>query len=180
MSRLESVADRTRSGDVGIALDLLRRERFSEALALVQALPREHGGDADVLLLQAALLIHGGRLEAAETACRELLVHDDLNAGAHYVLALCREGAGDSRGAVEHDQVAIYLDPAFAMPHLHLGLLARRTGDREAARRELTQALMLLQREEASRLLLFGGGFSREALVALCRSELAACGGTLP
>jgi chemotaxis protein methyltransferase CheR len=64
------------------------------------------------------------------------------------------------------------------MPRLHLGLLARRTGEREMARQELAQALMLLQREDTSRLLLFGGGFSREALVALCRTELVNCGGT--
>jgi chemotaxis protein methyltransferase CheR len=36
---------------------------------------------------------------------------------------------------------------------------------------------VLLQREEAPRLLLFGGGFRREALLALCRAELLACGG---
>jgi chemotaxis protein methyltransferase CheR len=73
--------------------------------------------------------------------------------------------------------VALYLDPGFAMPRLHLGLLSRRSGDRDAARRELEQALDLLQREDPSRLLLFGGGFGRGALVALCRAELAACGG---
>jgi chemotaxis protein methyltransferase CheR len=93
------------------------------------------------------------------------------------VLALCREGAGDYAGAAERDQVAVYLDPAFAMPRLHLGLLARRAGDHEAVRRELQQALALLQREDASRLLLFGGGFDRGALLALCRAELQAIGG---
>jgi chemotaxis protein methyltransferase CheR len=163
--------------DLGLAFDLLRGERYAEALALVRARPAESGQDADVLLLQAVLLTHGGQLAEAETACRELLAHDDLNAGAHYVLALCREGASDAWGAIEHNQVAVYLDAGFAMPRLHLGLLARRSGDREAARRELTQALVLLQREDASRLLLFSGGFGREALVALCRAELAACGG---
>ena len=80
--------------------------------------------------------------------------------------------------AVEHDQVAVYLDQGFAMPRLHLGLLARRAGDAITARRELGQALPLLQREDSSRLLLFGGGFSRDALVALCRAELVAVGGT--
>jgi len=65
------------------------------------------------------------------------------------------------------------------MPRLHLGLLARRAGDRAAARRELGQALVLLNREDASRLLLFGGGFNREALTALCRSALRHCGGSL-
>ena len=102
---------------------------------------------------------------------------DELNAGAHYVLALCREHSGDGSAAAEHDRVAAYLDPGFAMPRLHLGLMARRAGDREAARRELTQALFLLEREDAARLLLFGGGFNREALVALCDLALRESGG---
>ena len=63
------------------------------------------------------------------------------------------------------------------MPRLHLGLLARRRGDPEAGRRELGAALGLLKREDPSRLLLFAGGFSREALVMICRAELAACEG---
>ena len=90
---------------------------------------------------------------------------------------LCREGAGDRRGAVDRDQAAAYLDPTFAMPRMHLGLLARRAGEYATVRREMAQALDLLQREDASRLLLFGGGFNRETLLALCRAELHACGG---
>jgi chemotaxis protein methyltransferase CheR len=155
----------------------LRTEHFTEALDLVQALPPESANDPDVLLLQAVLLAHSGRLAPAEDMCRRLLEIDELNSGAHYVLALCREGARDQSAAASHDQVAVYLDPAFAMPRLHLGLLARRAGDCDAARRELGQALELLQREDASRLLLFGGGFNREALLGLCRAELIACGG---
>jgi chemotaxis protein methyltransferase CheR len=60
---------------------------------------------------------------------------------------------------------------------LHLGLLARRAGDRAAARQEFARALTLLQGEDASRLVLFGGGFGRDALLALCRAELVASGG---
>jgi chemotaxis protein methyltransferase CheR len=160
-----------------IPLDLLRTERFAEALDVVQALPPESTQDPDALLLQAVLLAHSGQLAPAEEVCRRLLKIDELNSGAHYVLALCREGARDQPAATNHDQVAIYLDPTFAMPRLHLGLLARRAGDGDAARRELGQALALLQREDASRLLLFGGGFNREALLGLCRAELIACGG---
>ena len=163
--------------NLGKALELLKRERFDDALDVVQAYPPESAVDPEVLLLRAALLTHGGRFAIAEDTCRRLLEVDELNAGAHYLLALCREGGGDGQGAVEHDQVAAYLDPAFAMPRLHLGLLARRNGDREGVCRELGQALLLLQREDASRLLLFGGGFGREALIALCRAEIAACGG---
>jgi chemotaxis protein methyltransferase CheR len=160
--------------DLRHALDLLAHERFADALELVRALPRQSARDPDVLLLDAILLTHSGQLSEAEETCRRLLEVDELNAGAYYVLALCCEGNGDRRGAAEHDQTAVYLDPGFAMARLHLGLLARRERDAEAARRELGQALVLLQREEPARLLLFGGGFTREALVALCRSELSA------
>ena len=37
------------------------------------------------------------QLAAAEDACQRLLPIDELNAGAHYVLALCREHAGRAR-----------------------------------------------------------------------------------
>ena len=165
------------SWDLAAIFDLLRGEQFGEALALVRRLPSESARDPDILLLTASLLAHSGRPAAAEETCRSLLAIDDLNAGAHYVFALCREAAGDRAAAAEHDRVAAYLDAAFAMPRLHLGLLARRDGDREAARRELARALILLKREDPSRLLLFGGGFSRDALLTLCEAALRDCGG---
>ena len=143
----------------------------------MRGLSPESARDPDALLLRAVLLSHSGQLDAAEKVCAELLAQDDLDAGAHYLLALCREGAGDRQGARDHDQAATYLDPGFAMPRLHLGLLARRAGDREGARRDLASALALLEQEDAARLLLFGGGFRREALIALCRAELVSAGG---
>jgi len=159
------------------ALELLREERFADAMEVLRALPAAFGTDADAQLLRAVLLTNSGELAEAENVCRRLLESDELNAGAHYLLALCREQAGDSRAAVDHNQAAAYLDPGFAMPHVHLALVARRAGDLETARRELEQAWVLLPREDSARILLFGGGFSRRALVELCRAELTACGG---
>jgi len=164
-----------RSNDLAPALDLLRRERFTEALDYIGNQP--DAADPGALLLSAVLLQQSGKLAEAEDTCKRLLGIDDLSAGAHYVLALCRENAGDLAGAAEHDRVAAYLDPAFAMPRLHLGLLARRGGGREEARRELAQALILLENESTARLLMFGGGFNREALITLCRATLTECGG---
>jgi chemotaxis protein methyltransferase CheR len=166
----------TARSTLDLALEMLRQERFADALAHVRDLPAE-ARDPDALLLEAMLLAHSGSLAAAETTCQALLAADELNAGAHYIVALCREGMGDRDGAIEHDRVAVYLDPAFAMPRLHLGLLARRIGDRDTARRELGQAMVLLRQEDASRLLLFGGGFNRSALITLCGSALRDCGG---
>ena len=160
--------------DLEPAVELLRQERHREAMDLLHALPESSRSDPDAQLLRAALLTNSGMLAEAEAMCGEILRKDELSAGAHYLMALCREHAGDRRAALQHDQAAIYLDAEFAMPHLHVGLLARRSHDREGARSELGRALTLLAREDAARILLFGGGFTREALVALCRSELRA------
>jgi chemotaxis protein methyltransferase CheR len=160
------------------ALELLRQERFAEALSHIRAGSNTTDRNPDVLLLEATLLTHTGQLAAADEVASRLLLIDEWNAGAHYVLALGREHAGLSDRAVEHHRAAVRCDPSFAMSRLHLGLLARRAGDRDAARSEFVQALLLFERENASRLLLFGGGFSREALMALCRSALKECGGT--
>jgi len=165
--------------ELGLAFELLRQERFREGIELLHRLPLETTGDADTQLLRAVLLANSGDLEAAEGICRQLLGADDLNASAHYLMALCREHAGDSAAAMEHDRAAIYLDPTFAMPHLHLGRLAKRASDWMTARPELQRATTLLLREDAPRILLFGGGFSREALVAFSRAEFLSSGGVL-
>jgi chemotaxis protein methyltransferase CheR len=166
------------SAKIDLAFELLRQERFGDAIGLLDGLA-EGTADADTQLLRAVLLANGGHLEAAEGICRNLLGADDLNASAHYLMAFCREHAGDAAAAMEHDRAAIYLDATFAMPHLHLGRLAKRASEWITARRELQCAATLLLREDASRILLFGGGFSREALVAFCRAEFVSSGGVL-
>jgi chemotaxis protein methyltransferase CheR len=158
--------------NVAPAFELLSQERFADALNHVRSRPRVAEIDPDVLLLEATLLSYSGQRAAAEDACWRLLLADEFNAGAHYVLALCREHDGEIERAREHDRMASYLDPDFAMPRLHLGLLSRGVGDRDTAQSELQHALELLRREDPCRLLLFGGGFNREALMALCESAL--------
>ncbi|MGA3260505.1 MAG: CheR family methyltransferase, partial [Bryobacteraceae bacterium] len=168
----------SRPAKLDLVFELVRQERFADAIGLLDGLP-ETTADADTQLLRAVLLANGGNLEPAEGICRKLLAADDLNASAHYLMAFCREQAGDADAAMEHDRAAIYLDATFAMPHLHLGRLAKRASEWITARRELQCAATLLLREDASRILLFGGGFTREALVAFSRTEFVSSGGVL-
>jgi chemotaxis protein methyltransferase CheR len=163
--------------DPAPALDLMRQERFAEALDHVRVSARRPRHDRDALLLEAVLLMHGGQIEAADDVVGHLLRSDGHNAAAHYIRALCREHQGALTGAIEHNRAAASLDPTFAMPRLHLGLLMRRSGDREAARREFAQALDLFAHESDSRILMFGGGFGRQALIDLCQSALKESGG---
>ncbi len=162
--------------DLSTAIELLRQDRFGDAIDLLQALPEASKTAPGVQLLRAVLLTNSGGHDEAERVCHQILGADELSAGAHYVLALCREHAGDREAAIDHNKVASQLDSAFAMPRLRLGILARRSGDVESARAELRRALALLAHEDVSRILLFGGGFSRETLTELCRSELRATG----
>jgi chemotaxis protein methyltransferase CheR len=162
--------------DLSLVLEAVRQERFADALELIGSLPADSHVDPDALLLRAVLLTNHGRIKESEEVCRRLLALDELNAGAHYLLALCSEHDGDANVAIERGMTAIYLDPGFAMPHLHLGILAKRSGDTVSAQRELSKALVLLASEDASRILLFGGGFSRDALLQLCRTQLSATG----
>lgn len=152
-------------------VDLLVRERFAEALATLDRLPSQSARDPDALLLRASLLIHESRVAEAERTCEELLALDDMNAGAHYLTALCREAAGDVAGAIERDRTAAHLDPNFAMPRLHMGLLALKSGDAEGGRKDLARAIPLLRKEDGLRISLFGGGFDREVLIGLCKAE---------
>jgi len=157
-------------------LEVIRQERFPEALALLHALEPDAQALPHALLVRAVLLSQLGKVEEGRATCARLLAENASHAGAHHVLALCCEQAGQASEAAEHERTACGLDPGFAMPHVHLGLAARRTGDLGQARRELGLALELLAREDSARLLLFGGGFSREALSRLCRNELSAAG----
>lgn len=157
------------------ALALLRDERFGEALAVVEAGLPDRPQPRD-LLLRGVLLAQAGRLDDAEMVCRRLIDLDSLYADAHQLLGVCLEGGAAVDMAIGHYRLAAYLDPAFAMPRLRLGLLASRRGDHGAAGVELDRALPLLREERAERILLFGGGFGRIALTALCRAELDASG----
>ncbi|WP_327004103.1 methyltransferase domain-containing protein [Dactylosporangium sp. NBC_01737] len=155
-------------------LQLVQEERFGEALTVLDGIDTAEADRPDVMLVRGAVLAHLGRTGRAAALCRRLLDRDALNPDAHHLLAECLEGDGDLAAALEHHRMAAHLDAAFAMPRLRLGLLARRRGDPRTAERELDRAVTLLRHESDERILLFGGGFGRGALIALCHAELAA------
>lgn len=154
-------------------LRLFREERFHEVL---QRAHEQEGraGEWPFGLVRAAAFSALGRHEEAQAESERLIAEDALNAEAHHLLALCSIQRGAVDEARRCAEAAVYLDPSFALPELQLGLLARRRGDPRRARKELTRAAELLEREQEERIVLFGGGFSRGALVDLCRGALAA------
>ncbi|HEY8551617.1 MAG TPA: CheR family methyltransferase [Vicinamibacterales bacterium] len=161
------------AADVARLYNLAGRERYDEALAMIDGLPEAVRERLDLLLIRAAILAHQGRHDEAERLCTELLERDGANAGARFVLATCRSAAGDVTAADREYAMAAHLEPGFALPRLHRGLLASRARDFRTARRELEAALLLVEHEDLRRIQLFGGGFSREALAGVCRAAIA-------
>jgi chemotaxis protein methyltransferase CheR len=132
-----------------------------------------------VELFTAVIACNQGRFYEAERVCKRLLQAGEVGdraAAAHYILGLCDEHAGNRVAAMDSYRAAIKIDPRFAMPHIHLGLLARRAGDTQTARAEMRLAAGLVSCERLDRIVLFGGGFHRNALLELCRAELHAAG----
>jgi chemotaxis protein methyltransferase CheR len=158
--------------DLDLALDRLRQERFAEALPILDRIPRSDR-DPELLLLRAAALTHCGRFADAGQTARRLLMIDRACADAEALLAICSESESDLPAAIGHCRSAIGLDPRFALAHLQLARLTQRTGDPAGARREYSTTARLLPDETDRRILLFAGGFDREALISLCRTQHA-------
>ena len=133
-------------------------------------------GSRDRALLDDALrLVESGQVEDGLRACAKLIAPQTpaaLQAEVLFLQGLAMEERGQLPAAEWHHQRAAAKDSAFALPHLRLGLLARRRGEIVAARRELRRALELLDGESDERLRRFGGGFEREDLRRLCRDEI--------
>lgn len=161
---------------LGKATQLFAQERFGEALKLLETVS-DSAASLQAWQLRAAILTNSGRFAEAVAVCQQILQIDSLHAGAYCLLTLCREHTGNHHGALEAARLATHLDTQFAMPRLHLGRLLQKSGQLAAACDALRQAERLLPHEDAARLALFGGGFSRAALLDLCRRELRACGG---
>ncbi len=138
-----------------------------------EATPTDHADQA--LLDEALLLVEAGQIEDGLRACARLIAPQTpaaLQAEVLFLQGLAMEERGQLPAAEWHHQRAAAKDAAFALPHLRLGLLARRRGEIVAARRELGRALALLDDESPERLRRFGGGFERDDLRRLCRDEI--------
>ncbi|MFT3921829.1 MAG: CheR family methyltransferase [Myxococcales bacterium] len=153
---------------------LWREERFTELRAKLRLIPSP---GTELMPLMASLSMQEGKLTEAHECCVAMLAFEPAWASAHHLLGLMSEQRGETREACRHHLRAVALDPDFALPSLRAGILARRLGDRPLARRLLREAIRLLPFQTAEHLVLFAGGFSAEALVALARAELQACGG---
>ena len=158
-------------------LELIAAEQFDLALERLAKLPAALAHSPTATLIATTILCGQGRRAASQQAGQRLLDGGQHVAEAHFLLGLSYEHLGDTARAQSSYEQALCAAPQFAMAHLHAGILLRRGGQRQKARSALRQALELLAHEPKERIILFGGGFQREALISLCRAELRGLGG---
>jgi chemotaxis protein methyltransferase CheR len=161
-----------RADELGEVVELIRHERFEDALACIEATELDEQSERG--LLRAVILTNLGRTAEAARAAEARLERVPGCPFAHYLLGLCQESRLSLDEARRHYARATELEPAFAMAQLRAGMLARRAGRVEEARQALEAALEDFPRQATRTLLLYGSGFARETLASLCRSELSA------
>ncbi len=93
------------------------------------------GEQAADLLQQALKLADQGHLDEAARFCETLLKQQNRQAGAHYLLGLIREAAGNPAEAERMFRKAIYLDPGHYEALAQLSIICRRQGDKGSAQR---------------------------------------------
>ena len=153
-------------------LALVHTKRFDAAEQLLRGFSPSDRVRTDVLVIEAVLDVNRGRVNEAIKRLDVVLALDEFHADARHLLALCQEQSGDVSAAAETNRTSIYLDRAFAAPHIQAARLAKLAGKLDAAGRALQRALELLPEEQERRILLFGGGFDRHALERVCRQAL--------
>lgn len=178
VAAMSSSRKKTKSAVAGVVVNpmekllaLAAQERHAEALEEFLGLPEEIRSSEPGQVVHASLLAQMGRRKEAEQLCRGVLAQNAMSAEAHYVLAMTVDPANVSQ-TMEHAETAAYLDEGFAMAQLQAGLLYLKKRDKERAKKALERAVRAFAHEDARRITLFGGGFSREGLRSVCEAEL--------
>jgi chemotaxis protein methyltransferase WspC len=99
-------------------------------------------------LKTAHLLADAGQLPEAAEWCESYLRRQGPSSEAYFLLALTRDGLGDSRGAIDCYRKAVYLEPNHSEALMHLALLTERLGDSAAAQRLRQRALRVGESSE--------------------------------
>lgn len=131
--------------------------------------PRSHGARLGLLFLEA----NDGNYRLAAAGSRVLAEEGSTLPELFYLQGILADQDGKPEEALQHFQRALFLDPNCLMARLKLAEIHSRTGDRRGSTREAQNLLEQLRNLEPGALVPLSGGFSREALEALCLGLLS-------
>lgn len=111
-----------------------------------------------------------GRFDEAAMHCKAALEADPMNPAGYYLFGVVLQEKGDPTAAAREFRRAIYLDPDFVAPYVSLGNLLHASGNRDEAKRQLSNALAILERYPGDEVVRESDGTTVAALAAMIRS----------
>ncbi len=147
-------------------------EEFARAARLFDQVLETDPRHLGALVGKGFVLANQGRYPQALQCCRRILEIDDLFPEAYFLQGIVLEAMEDEEGAVREYRRALLLDAAFVAARYNLSRLYRRLGKPRDARRELVNALRILEKTAPEALIPHSGGISREVFMEVCRGDL--------
>ena len=154
-------------------IELLRAERWRDALIAVEQGLRESGGSAKRWQIKAKALANLGRLSEALQACEQSLALDATEKHTWLIKGSVLAELDRLREAEEALRRVLYLDREFLEAHYALGLLLLRAGRADAGLKSLRNALRLAERGDPAREVHNAQGMSYGRLAEVLRNEIA-------
>lgn len=115
-----------------IALDLMKREKFDEALKILENFAESHPDDADTFHLIGQCHRFNGNFPEAIQAHKRA-VELDRNAHHFYCLGIAYQLGEDYKAAIAALEQAIKLDPKLCGAYNSIGLTHKKSGDSKEA-----------------------------------------------
>ena len=129
--------------------------------------------DSQPPYLKALTLANIGRLEEAETFCRQAIQQEKLRSEHHYLLATIYHEQNRLRESVKSLTHTIYLDPEFVMAYFWLGNLRQKQGRLTEADKHFRNTRSLLLDMKAEDILPHSEGMAAGNLLKMVQSMIS-------
>jgi chemotaxis protein methyltransferase CheR len=166
------VVNTDRQQGLARVVELVRAERWSDAVTLVEQVIGESGASSELLQLKAKALANFGNLDDALQACQQSLSMDPTDKHTYLLQGIVLIEHGQPQQAEIALRKAIYLDHAFLEAHHHVGLLQLRMGRRDAGLKSLRNALTLAEQGDPLRGIHNAPGMNYGRFAEVLRNEI--------
>jgi chemotaxis protein methyltransferase CheR len=140
-----NLAQETLDSDYEKALDLYKKERYTEALEILKDREINTTNELKAIKLLARLYANLGKHAKATGACKEGLELDKFDPECYYLQGLLFVEEGDRGSAEKSFFRAIYLQPDFELAHYAMANSCLERADKKKALRHFNNAALILR-----------------------------------
>ncbi|PXW86438.1 CheR-type MCP methyltransferase [Nitrosomonas sp. Nm84] len=166
-------------GDITLIRDLLRTERWYDALLVIDEMIKLQGKSAELLQAKSKALANLGHVSEALQTCEGSLTLDPTEKLTYLLQGTILIESGQFADAESAFRKAIFLDHAFSEAHYQLGLLLIHQGDRAAGLKCLTHALTHAKRASSQHEVHNAPGMTYARFVEIIQDEMSIYANTI-